>query len=317
MNKINWTNVLEQAIGGIIATGLVYLISFLRNVLTDNQTPLSPTLIGLIFLILLVVSTLFIKRIRIVLKTIGQLVIRNSKLVISIILFAIVVFGAFSVDKEYILPLIISGTIIVNIFITLWLMSFKQRRNLTIFSDIFNSFSCWNQYEQGQLSHSSSISKKGTHSLLKDTNTDPNGGYKLLGRCIDPGFIFSGWIYRPDQQTPGNGDRLSIENNEFNGYGFTIGHFANEIWIERRVEGRSHRISSVYSFEAYRGDWYKFRFQMGIKGNIELKIFDSSGKNELTKINCEPTREFTSFDRICVRGGYPYYVDDLKIELLK
>ena len=182
-----------------------------------------------------------------------------------------------------------------------------------IFRDRFDGFNDWRQYEEGSVSHSNEIpAYSGTFCLKKDGASDPNGGFRELARHADLGLVFSGWIYSPESRAGGRADRLALENSGFDGYGFTVDHGSNRVWIERRESGRPTLIGSTVSLTPPLGEWYKFEFYMRIGGRLQLILCRRSAEVILATPEVVDTT-YTSFDRVVVHGGFPYYVDEIKI----
>jgi hypothetical protein len=185
-----------------------------------------------------------------------------------------------------------------------------RRDKEPILRETFEEPTDWKNYEKGHVSRSTEVSHTGVFSLKKDGDGDPNGGFREIGRTIGRGFAFSGWIYRPDKRTRCNADRLSVEDESFNGYGFSVGHYADVIQIERREEGKPQRLGSQLSFSPPRDEWYQFRFYARTNGELELRLYDHSGK-ELQRVTDVSDEKYNVFDRIAVRGGFPFILTTL------
>jgi hypothetical protein len=182
-----------------------------------------------------------------------------------------------------------------------------------IFRDRFDSFKDWQQYGNGSVSQSKEIPPYfGTFCLKKAGASDPNGGFRELGKHLDLGLVFSGWIYSPEKRAGGKADRLALENSSFDGYGFAVDRNRNRVWIERRENGRPSPISSMISFTPPVGQWYKFQFYVKTGGRLQLNLYSRSGE-ELLSTGDVRDEKYTSFDRVVVHGGFPYYVDELRI----
>ena len=110
-----------------------------------------------------------------------------------------------------------------------------------VFRDAFESFSGWQQYGKGTLSHSKDQSLVEGGSLKKEGAGDPHGGYKEFGTPIDQGFVLTGAVFRPAQFTGGKAERLALEDSNQNGYGFSVDRNLGVSSIDRRVQG-SHKV---------------------------------------------------------------------------
>lgn len=75
------------------------------------------------------------------------------------------------------------------------------------------------------------------------------------------------------------------------------------------------RLTPSLSFAPPLDEWYQFRFYARAGGTFFLEILDSS-RRKLCTTQSVPDDQHTSFDRVTVRGGLPYYVDDLAIDAL-
>jgi hypothetical protein len=177
------------------------------------------------------------------------------------------------------------------------------------------TFDSWQQYRNGKVSQSQEQVHRGTYSLKKHHASNPHGGFKEMDNPIGLGVIFSGWIYRPTQRGGGQADRLAVEDSNFNGYGFAVDHLKNVVYIERRKDGTHNRLGSGVKVDPPMDQWYRFEFYMKRGGQFELRLYNHSG-DELVTVPDVPDQAYSSFDRVVVHGGCPYYIDDLRIEAL-
>jgi len=176
----------------------------------------------------------------------------------------------------------------------------------------FGSFAGWNQYLGGRVSHSKEVRPRtGEYCLKKEQGNDPHGGYRIIGKSIGLGFIFSGWIYRPSGKHGGKGDRLGIEDAEFNGYGFSIAHGVKFAAIERRDKGKAVEISKRIHINPPEDTWYQFEFHSSNDGEFVLYLNNSKG-DRLVEIPALDST-YNRFDRIVIHGGQPYFVDNVRI----
>jgi hypothetical protein len=195
------------------------------------------------------------------------------------------------------------------------LPDFTGDSRFLVFHDVFDSFDGWQDYLRGKVSQSTDITPRvGQYTLKKSDNNDPNGGWKEIGRSVGPGFAFSGWIYRPVKQGGGQADRLAIEDSRNNGYGFAVDRARNTAYIERRDIGEPTRLDPEVPLDnPFVNQWYQFKFCAKAGGWFELCLYVSDKE---IKVSGVLDQQYSSFDRIVVHGGFPYYVDDLRIDAL-
>ncbi len=181
-----------------------------------------------------------------------------------------------------------------------------------ILFDNFDSDQGWEQYLEGAVARSKDVqAHSGKFCLKKQNNNDPHGGFKRIGQKLGLGFIFSGWIYRPSNQSGGKGDRIAIEDAEFNGYGFGIAHASNFVEIERRDKGAATSISNRVQFNPPQDKWYNFELHANQDGKFSLYLNNSRG-DRLVAVDATDST-YNEFDRVTIHGGHSYYIDDIKI----
>ena len=187
------------------------------------------------------------------------------------------------------------------------------RKSRIVFKDDFASDKGWQQYRNGTIEIKQGTSKSHGKALKKDKNADPNGGYLPIGKALKDGFCFSGWIYSPKERGQNAwGDRLAIEGDNFDGYGFAVAQSLGWVEIERRDGGDDAVcISERVIFSPPKESWYRFEFIRLENGEMSLYLYDLSGA-KLAQVFAND-KKYNSFDRVAVHGGYPYYIDDLKI----
>ena len=197
------------------------------------------------------------------------------------------------------------------------LSKYLSQKEELVFYDDFKEFKEWEQYGRGKIELSSDVAYKGRYSLKKDGPGDPNGGYKKLPKKINRKevecIIFSGWIYRPSDRMGGIADRLAIEDENFNGYGFFAGH-NGKLAIEKRTKGNPETLKEV-EWKPIEDEWYQFKLIIG-KDKLDLYIYNKEG-DEIGKIEEIIDDEYDSFDQVAVHGGFVYYVDCLEVKVVK
>lgn len=188
----------------------------------------------------------------------------------------------------------------------------KEAISEIVFQDIFDTDAGWEQYKEGHVSISNEIPPfTGKFCLKKDRRNDPHGGSKKFNKTIGLGFTFSGWIYRPSGTKGGVGDRLSVEDSNFNGYGFCVAHKTNIVQIERRDNGSATLIGNRILSKLPEDEWYQFEFLSSIDGKFVLFLNNSHGSRLLGIAAVDS--KYTQFDRITVHGGHQYYIDNLEV----
>lgn len=212
------------------------------------------------------------------------------------------------------------GIILISIgFIALSVISIQELKKRTaeiIFYDDFSEFKDWKPLLNGSVFHSDEKSHSGACSLKKITYNDPNGGYKLISKKVKPNFCFSGWIFRPSGYDGGPADRLALEDDNGNGYGFVVRHEMNDffVFIEKREDGIGTSFMPGLQFRDYsRGltdEWYYFEIQITSTGKIFLRL--NHNNKAICQLNVQDLK-YNTFSRVTIRGGNPYFVDDLKI----
>lgn len=154
------------------------------------------------------------------------------------------------------------------------------------------------------------------YSLEKINNSDPHGGWKIIGITIGLGYIFEGRIYRIDPYNGGASDRLAVENSFFNGYGLNTNHtlVTNYVAIERRDTATGTTIGSSITYNPPENTWYKYSFYLKPGGSFVLFYYDIDN-TPLTSVPDLADGNHTSFDRVVLRGGFEYYADDMRIRI--
>lgn len=184
-----------------------------------------------------------------------------------------------------------------------------------------NDISDWNILGSGGVSSEPDpgppVGSTSSYSIKKISNSDPNGGYRPIGQTLDTsgaGYIFEGRIHRPDPYGGGASDRLAIESSSYNGYGFNVNHTSGSdyIAIEERTNGSGSTLGSSVSFNPAENDWYDFRFVLKPSGMFDLFYSDQGGSESVTD---RSDTSVSAFDIVAIRGGYEYFVDDLRIRV--
>jgi hypothetical protein len=252
--------------------------------------------------------------------TLARFIAENWRLVLGLLVLAVAARLSFSLTGLLWVgvSLLTLGVVASSVFIGAWLhrsiQSAQQDQSESIFYDA--DFCDWEQYDEDAVSQYGEHPRIGRCCLRKDSLADPQGAYKKLQGRIDSGFVFSGWLRR-DELSDSNNNRLALEDVNYNGYGFSVSHSRQVMWIERRERGRvvSRYLTKPANCNVALGQWYRFEFVVREGGRFELCLYSESGSHLSPRIIGSDTM-FRGFDRVAVRGGYPYYVDELEIRTL-
>lgn len=182
-----------------------------------------------------------------------------------------------------------------------------------VMNDGFETLTGWNSAGSGSIVSSTAVARSGVRSALKTANNDPNGGWKSLPAPIANDFEFETWVYRPANFQGGAIDRVGLEDSGFNGYTFAVDHSGNALRIDRRTNGAATGIGSPVSFNPPENEWYRLRMVRTGPG-ITLSAFNSGGALLASTTAVDATT--TSFDRVTVRGGWNYNLDDLQVSAI-
>ena len=146
-----------------------------------------------------------------------------------------------------------------------------------ILRDGFPRFDDWEQYREGSVSPTDQIARSPRHTALAKTDhDDPHGGFRKIGRPVEGGLCLSGWLLSPSDRKGGKGNRIAIEDGQFNGYGFSVDHSGNRIGLEKRLNGNASAVGKREKFDAPQDDWYRFEFFIAVEGQIRLEALTLS-----------------------------------------
>jgi len=177
------------------------------------------------------------------------------------------------------------------------------------FDDFTLGVGTWQQLESGSVDI---YGIAGNNCLRKTTNTDPNGGYRLLDKEVN-NFELVVYTRKDDA---GNGlNSYSIVDSSGNGYGITLDYDNDLLILQERTAWVASTIDSV-TFNPTLVIWYTLRL-------------NKMGNNFLAEIHAGKTLTFSdplvyidgvdsttsSFDRVSVNGGNVFYSDDITVRM--
>jgi len=175
------------------------------------------------------------------------------------------------------------------------------------FYDDFESWSGWIQYGTGVVSQDSTYIKHGKYSLLKDTNGDPNGGYKEIGTTLGRNIILEAWIMRTSN-SGSNADRIGVIDDNGNGYGLYKEDYGDTLGVDKRTN-YAGTTSPTVTATTTNNNWYWCQLII-TDTQVIAQLTDDSGTLKQAILS---DTSYNTFTRVYVFGGYPYYVDYLRI----
>ncbi len=181
-----------------------------------------------------------------------------------------------------------------------------------IFFDNFETWSGWYTYLSGVLAQSTAYKVDGSYSAYKGNNGDPNGGYKLIGVTLNRNtpFVVEAYVLRPGSTSTSLWDRFGIVDSNGNGYGFAERLDISGVGLDIRSSYSGNLNYGTYSTIISTGAWHLCSLIVTPTW-VASVIYTPTGALD-GKYNSTDTT-YSTFDRVYIFGGYPYYVDDLKI----
>lgn len=144
----------------------------------------------------------------------------------------------------------------------------------------------------------------------KISNNDPSGAAFPLGAALGNDWTLEAWVQRPLSSTGGNQDRIGIENSAGDGYTFAVVNPGGTLRIDRRSGGSPTTIASSAS-ALPQGQWYRAVLTRA-GSNITFETFDIAG-NPIGSVSTIDASGPSAYDRVVIRGGHNYYVDDISV----
>lgn len=173
----------------------------------------------------------------------------------------------------------------------------------------FYDFSEWSDFQDGTVSQTEEQWRRDRVALKKNDNNDPNGGYATLDTSVGRPCRFTSFVYR-SSFGGGDWDRMAVVDSNGDGYGFTLKRGSDTLVVERRT---GHDVASWASGSATMAlnEW--IYVEVVIMGSeVYAAAYDSS-RNLLGKTSMTDSTHAGPFDRVHVYGGYPYYVDEVRV----
>lgn len=143
-----------------------------------------------------------------------------------------------------------------------------------LFYDPLTDLVDWSEYGRGRLTVAADPSGSPRRCVHKVDFTDPNGGYRHIGSQIGRGWRLRVRIYSPPvDQRSGTGDRVSLENDSFDGYGVLVNHRGGVLGLERRTKGSAQAIGTPsIGNELPEESWYDLQLELTIGGVLKATL---------------------------------------------
>ena len=192
--------------------------------------------------------------------------------------------------------------------------NYQDPHKVFIFFDDFETWSGWYKYGYGNVYQDTTYVYQGSYSLKKGDYCDPNGGYKLIGKTITVsstlGIAVEAWDYRPESLgTDCPVDRFGIEDSNFNGYTTVISRYGGDLGIDVRTGGRP----TPHTIPVPLGSVPYFVRLIIFAGKQIIQLYSDPEMKTLVAQYSISDSSYTSFDRVVVHGGRPYWLDNLRV----
>lgn len=186
--------------------------------------------------------------------------------------------------------------------------------NTFVFFDDFSTWSGWSDYGTGVVQHDTTKFSD-TKVLSKLSKCDPNGGYKEIGATLSEFRLIAREIRLNEGGTGCSWNRYGLENQDYNGYNIrrnADGAGTNKFGFERRNSG-SHSNVNDANFNQPRENWYRTELRRceATTNNISSTLYNDDRTVIGSRTGTDTT--YDTFDRLTIRGGFPYYVDFMAV----
>lgn len=165
-------------------------------------------------------------------------------------------------------------------------------------------------FEGGRFFRTEEVWRRDRASGKKDVNNDPSGGFVILDSPTSRPFRLICALYR-DSFDGGNYERVGVVDESGNGYDFRIARPNDEIGVGVRT-GHSPNTIQVGNASFALGEWV-YAELIVMSSEIHVSLYDSN-RNLLGETTTTDTTHTGPFDRVHVYGGWPYYIDELRVE---
>jgi len=194
-------------------------------------------------------------------------------------------------------------------------ISASNGSNTFVFFDHFDSLQGWTDYGTGDLV-SDNTTIPGTSLLAKINNCDPNGGFKPLGTTLSEFRMISREIRLDESGNTCAWNRYGLENDDYDGY--TIRRLADSpnngqrFGYERRNDGSATNTNEA-NMNHPQEIWYRSELRRcnATTNNITSVLYNDD-RSVIGTVN-GTDQTYSSFDRVTVRGGRPYYFDFIAV----
>ena len=177
------------------------------------------------------------------------------------------------------------------------------------------SWSGWSNLGSGEVVQSSTYVFEGQYSAKKQTNCDPHGGYKSMGITLDRNnWTLEFRAYRVEGEgTDCYADRLGLEDVGVGGYTFALIHQTDgtdSLGIDVRASDGTGTPYSKDLTVHITDEWYIGQLIL-TPSQVIAKLYYENGSFIDEYVLSDTS--YTSFDDFVIRGGYPYYVDVVRV----
>lgn len=165
----------------------------------------------------------------------------------------------------------------------------------------------------GRLTSAPGFGRYGTTGAKKSAHNDPDGGSIPLDAPVREHWTMSVWVRRPPGWPGGSSDRISLEDANGDGIGMRVARNAvSSLTVEARDGGTPRALTGPHLLYLPTNAWQEYRLTRD-GSRITAEVIDANATVLATLTASLPAGSPASFDRLAVRGGHYYFVDDVLV----
>lgn len=175
------------------------------------------------------------------------------------------------------------------------------------FGHDFEATSTWNAIGNGMVIPTADRAHDGVRSGTVGRASGPDdGGWIDIGTPAANRWTLSAWVYRPDVESGAGPLALSLEDDNSDGYSVSIDVDTNTLSLQRRDRGVEHTLAEAQSVPVPEQGWFLLTLRRS-EGTLIATADPGGGSHDARATD----DRYAALDRVTIRGGAGYYVDDV------